>query len=76
MLSVSLQRMSSAKRERVEFTRSQWADLVIVILLMATFFPLELTLGTGWWTVLLLALMNVMLVRIGIWIIPIWRDRR
>lgn len=68
--------MSSAKRERVEFTPSQWIDLCLVILLMAVFFPLELMVGTGWWTVLLLALMNVMLVRIGLWIFPMWRNRR
>jgi hypothetical protein len=42
---------------------------------MAIYIPLALAAGIGWWSPVLLALQLVMLVRIGLWIIPLWRDR-
>jgi hypothetical protein len=68
----------SGRRERVRFSRSQWADLIVLIVVLWGQLIVYFIWGDdNLWLVLLFLVLNaVMLVKIYRWILPLWREQR
>lgn len=62
-------------RERVRFSARQWIDLLLLVLLVTTHLALDVALGRGWWSAVLMLVELGVLIRIAIWLVPIVRER-